>query len=162
MRSQFHGHLNFKSKRRIELYTKVCSGVCTCVNGICPLCECTHVDDLIPYKYIVLLFKCNQRKKSAEDDNKSRRTENHPSGTTQAPHRGYHMGASWRMTMIAGARRIIQAELHERHSGDTTWAPRGGWQWYRSGTVNSKTVNSKFHLIRSFCEIFARFLSFHV
>ena len=28
---------------------------------------------------------------------------------------------------------------------------------YRSGTVNSK-----FHLIRSFCEIFARFLSFHV
>ena len=33
---------------------------------------------------------------------------------------------------------------------------------YRSGTVNSKTVNSKFHLIRSFFEIFARFLSFHV
>ena len=34
--------------------------------------------------------------------------------------------------------------------------------YYRSGTANSKTVNSKFHLIRSFCEIFARFLSFHV
>ena len=33
---------------------------------------------------------------------------------------------------------------------------------YRSGTVNSNTVNSKFHLIRSFCEIFARFLLFHV
>ena len=33
---------------------------------------------------------------------------------------------------------------------------------YRSGTVNSNTVISKFHLIRSFCEIFARFLSFHV
>ena len=33
---------------------------------------------------------------------------------------------------------------------------------YRSGTVNSYTVNSKFHLIRSFCEIYARFLSFHV
>ena len=33
---------------------------------------------------------------------------------------------------------------------------------YRSGTVNSNTVNSKFHLIRSFCQIFARFLSFHV
>ena len=33
---------------------------------------------------------------------------------------------------------------------------------YRSGTVNSNTVNSKFHLIRSFFEIFARFLSFHV
>ena len=33
---------------------------------------------------------------------------------------------------------------------------------YRSGTVNSNTVNSKFHLIQSFCEIFARFLSFHV
>ena len=33
---------------------------------------------------------------------------------------------------------------------------------YRSVTVNSNTVNSKFHLIRSFFEIFARFLSFHV
>ena len=33
---------------------------------------------------------------------------------------------------------------------------------YGSGTVNSNTVNSKFHLIRSFFEIFARFLSFHV
>ena len=33
---------------------------------------------------------------------------------------------------------------------------------YRSGTVNSNTVNAKFHLIRSFFEIFARFLSFHV
>ena len=33
---------------------------------------------------------------------------------------------------------------------------------YRSGTFNSNTVNSKFHLIRSFFEIFARFLSFHV
>ena len=31
---------------------------------------------------------------------------------------------------------------------------------YRSGTVNSNTVNSKFHLIRSFFQIFARFLSF--
>ena len=33
---------------------------------------------------------------------------------------------------------------------------------YRSGTVNSNTINSKFHLIRSLFEIFARFLSFHV
>ena len=33
---------------------------------------------------------------------------------------------------------------------------------YRSGTLNLNTVNSKFHLIRSFFEIFARFLSFHV
>ena len=33
---------------------------------------------------------------------------------------------------------------------------------YRSGTLNSNTVNSKFCLIRSFFEIFARFLSFHV
>ena len=33
---------------------------------------------------------------------------------------------------------------------------------YRSGTVNSNTVNSKFHLIRSFFEIFAKFLPFHV
>ena len=33
---------------------------------------------------------------------------------------------------------------------------------YRSGMLNSNTVNSKFHLIQSFCEIFARFLLFHV
>ena len=33
---------------------------------------------------------------------------------------------------------------------------------YRSGKVNSNTVNSKFHLIQSLFEIFARFLSFHV
>ena len=33
---------------------------------------------------------------------------------------------------------------------------------YRSGTDNSNTVNSKFHLIQSFFEIFARFLSFYV
>ena len=30
------------------------------------------------------------------------------------------------------------------------------------GTVNSNTVDSKFHLIQSFCKIFARFLLFHV
>ena len=29
-----------------------------------------------------------------------------------------------------------------------------GWTHYRWGTVNSNTVNSKFHLIRSYCEIF--------
>ena len=34
--------------------------------------------------------------------------------------------------------------------------------YYRSGTLNSNTVNSKFHLIQSFFEIFTRFLSFHV
>ena len=33
---------------------------------------------------------------------------------------------------------------------------------YRSGTINSNTVNSKFHLIRSFFEILATILSFHV
>ena len=33
---------------------------------------------------------------------------------------------------------------------------------YRSDTANSNTVNSKFHLIRSLSEDFARFLSFHV
>ena len=38
----------------------------------------------------------------------------------------------------------------------------GGRINYRSGTVNSNTVNSKFHLIRSCCEYLARFLSFHV
>ena len=31
-----------------------------------------------------------------------------------------------------------------------------------SNMVNLNTVNSKFHLIRSFFEIFERFLSFHV
>ena len=35
-------------------------------------------------------------------------------------------------------------------------------QYYRSGTVNSNTVNSKFHLIRSYCEYLATILSFHV
>ena len=33
---------------------------------------------------------------------------------------------------------------------------------YRSGTANSNTVNSKFHLIRSLDQDFARLLSFHV
>ena len=33
---------------------------------------------------------------------------------------------------------------------------------YRSRTANSNTVNSKFHLIQSFNQDFARFLSFHV
>ena len=33
---------------------------------------------------------------------------------------------------------------------------------YRLGTVNLNTVNSKFHLIRSYCEYLARILSFHV
>ena len=33
---------------------------------------------------------------------------------------------------------------------------------YRSGMFNSNTVNSKFHFIQSFFEIFARFLPFHV
>ena len=33
---------------------------------------------------------------------------------------------------------------------------------YRSGTLNSNKVNSKFHLIRSFFQILARILSFHV
>ena len=32
---------------------------------------------------------------------------------------------------------------------------------YRSGTVNSKTINLKFNLIRNFFEIFAKFLLFH-
>ena len=37
------------------------------------------------------------------------------------------------------------------------------WEmYYRSGTLNSNMVNSKFHLIRSFFEILARILSFHV
>ena len=34
--------------------------------------------------------------------------------------------------------------------------------YYRSGTLNSNTVNSKFHLIRSFFKILTRILSFHV
>ena len=38
----------------------------------------------------------------------------------------------------------------------------GGLSCYRLGTANSNTVNSKFHLIRSFNQDFAIFLSFHV
>ena len=34
--------------------------------------------------------------------------------------------------------------------------------YYRLGTLNSNTINSNFHFIWSFCEIFARFLLFHV
>ena len=33
---------------------------------------------------------------------------------------------------------------------------------YRSGMLNSNTVNSKFHLIQNFFEYLAKFLSFHV
>ena len=39
---------------------------------------------------------------------------------------------------------------------------RGRVLGYWSGTVNSNTVNSKFHLIWSFFEIFSKFLPFHV
>ena len=39
---------------------------------------------------------------------------------------------------------------------------RGFFLKYKSDTVNSNMVNLKFYLIRSFFEIFARFLSFHV
>ena len=42
------------------------------------------------------------------------------------------------------------------------WRWCGIWCWYRSGTVNSNTVNSKFHLIRSYCKYLATILSFHV
>ena len=48
-----------------------------------------------------------------------------------------------------------------RHVGDF-FESLFGEMLYRSGTVNSNTVNSKFHLIRSCCEYLARFLSFHV
>ena len=37
-----------------------------------------------------------------------------------------------------------------------------GLRVYRFGTVNLNTVNSKFYLIQSFFEIFARFLSVHI
>ena len=40
--------------------------------------------------------------------------------------------------------------------------PRPREACYRLGTANSNTVNSKFHLIRSLDQVFARFLSFHV
>ena len=41
-----------------------------------------------------------------------------------------------------------------------SWAQKSCYETvYRSGTVNSNTVNSKFHLIRSFFEIFAN--SYH-
>ena len=38
----------------------------------------------------------------------------------------------------------------------------GNYYNYRSEMVNLNTVNSKFHLIQSFLEYLARFLSFHV
>ena len=38
-------------------------------------------------------------------------------------------------------------------NGPNRWKSRVE-NYYRSGTVNSNTVNSKFHLIRSYCEIF--------
>ena len=45
---------------------------------------------------------------------------------------------------------------------EVTLLPYRNIMYYRSGTVNSNTVNSKFHLIRSCCKYLARFLSFHV
>ena len=51
---------------------------------------------------------------------------------------------------------------HCDDASDTVLIEHSRVAQYRSGTVNSNTVNSKFHLIRSFFEIFARFLSFHV
>ena len=52
--------------------------------------------------------------------------------------------------------------LQTQQKPRVTEAQHNAEKYYRSGTVNSNTVNSKFHLIRSFFEIFARFLSFHV
>ena len=49
--------------------------------------------------------------------------------------------------------------IHFSPPANEVW---GKVMFYRSGTVNSNTVNSKFHLIRSFFEYLARFLSFHV
>ena len=48
------------------------------------------------------------------------------------------------------------------YTGSTPPLVKFQFNWYRSGTVNSNTVNSKFHLIRSLFEIFARFLLFYV
>ena len=45
--------------------------------------------------------------------------------------------------------------VHSRYDYSVT-------DFYRSGTVNSNTVNSKFHLIRSYCKYLATILSFHV
>ena len=47
----------------------------------------------------------------------------------------------------------IKSNLYDR--GLTVkWISCIVYSQYRSGTVNSNTVNSKFHLIRSYCEIF--------
>ena len=54
------------------------------------------------------------------------------------------------------------ADLHSKILDTCSFHEKLVEWWYRSGTLNSNTVNSKFHLIRSFFEIFARFLSFHV
>ena len=60
---------------------------------------------------------------------------------------------------------VAQIENFNRKIGEIIEAlnhREGCAYFYRSGTVNSNMVNSKFHLIRSFFEIFARFLLFHV
>ena len=59
---------------------------------------------------------------------------------------------------------IVNAKSKKEHilSMETEAHDKKKDSLYRSGTVNSNTVNSKFHLIRSFFEIFARYLLFHV
>ena len=61
--------------------------------------------------------------------------------------------------LLSNAVAISMAEQANTNTGRT---PTVALPLYRSGTVNSNTVNSKFHLIRSYCDYLARILSFHV
>ena len=69
---------------------------------------------------------------------------------------------SWTVPIYRPVPAVGYIEARSPTGGHGRQAPEPADQWYRSGTVNSNTVNLKFHLIRSFFEIFATFLSFHV
>ena len=56
---------------------------------------------------------------------------------------------------ILFANKIARNIIKQKHFGKSKIFCKLTFKfWYRSGTVNSNTVNSKFHLIRSYCEIF--------
>ena len=75
------------------------------------------------------------------------------------------LGNAQRITQVrreTGKKIIISEGINNKSLGYQLFHIRFNLLLYRSGTVNSNTVNSKFHLVRSFFGIFARFLLFHV
>ena len=54
--------------------------------------------------------------------------------------------------LLIGLQKMLKLTFGEHHIHTSCRNHDEGM--YRSGTVNSNTVNSKFHLIRSYCEIF--------